>query len=99
MGVALRGGDRDKRHLPKRLIERDQIRNIQAPMQGTQTRRGSSSAQRKVKIIDMAVNQVEIRGFTEDLLHHQHMASNRILALGIETQSPGRQGYKPRGSY
>ena len=52
--------DRDHRHVAKFLIQRNQIRNIQPPMQRSYLGNRLPSTERKMQVIDMKMNDVEL---------------------------------------
>ena len=73
--LTLRIGDRYQRHLTEFLVQRAQVRNIQAAVQGCKSRPEVTPDQWKMQVVGMEVNDVELPGILEDPFQHPHIMS------------------------
>jgi len=49
-------------------------------------------AQGKVKIVNVGMNQIEVRRFPEHFFHHDHVMRHRIFALSVSLNALGHMG-------
>src|SRR5690606_25243920 len=71
---ALRVRDRRNRHPGKLVIELFELRNIEPPVKRRQIRLAVASRQRKMKVVDMEVHDVEFVHSCEYPLEHHEVA-------------------------
>ena len=96
---ALTVGDRDQRHFVEAEIERPQVRQILPAVQRRQSAAGQRPKQRKMELVDVEVQNVEIVGTFAYAVQHQHVIRNRIAHIRIEPQRRRRATNKPRGRH
>jgi hypothetical protein len=70
----------------KFLVQRDQIGEIEPAMQCRQARNLLATGKRKMQIIRMKVDEVELFRLAKDLLHHQYMMREGIDRIGVQPQ-------------
>ena len=96
---ALTVGDRDQRHFVEAEIERPQVRQILPAMQRRQRAAGKRPKQRKMELVDVEVQDVEIVSTFAHSVQHQHVIRNRIAHVPVEPQRRRRATDKPRGRH
>ena len=96
---ALTVGDRDQRHFVEAEIERPQVRQILPAVQRRQRAAGERPKQRKMELVDVEVQDVEIVGTFAYSVQHQHVIRNRIAHVRVEPQRRRRATDKPRGRH
>jgi hypothetical protein len=92
--AALIVGDRDERHVVKTEIERQQVGQILAAVQGGDGAIRNRPEQRKLKLIDMEVQDVKVIGVLTHAIEHQHVIGDRIDDAGVEPQRLGHAGHE-----
>ncbi len=83
---SLRVGDRHQGHVAKADIERLEVGEV-LPAVGR--RHGPTShvpKQRKVKLVDVEMQDVEILRIAADPVEHEHVVGDRVVDIGVETQ-------------
>src|SRR5436305_8349333 len=80
--------DRDQRHVAKFTVQRNQIRNVEAPMQRCNLRYRLPPAQWKMHVIQMKMNDVEIGRAGENTFEHDQVVGQLVVAMLIESQRP-----------
>ena len=83
---ALIVGDRNQRHVVEAEIERNEIGQVLAAVQRGDGAARDRPEQRKLKLIDMEVQNVEVVGALAHAVEHQHVIGNRIDDAGVEPQ-------------
>ena len=75
---ALIVGDRNERHVVEAEVERNEIGQVLAAVQGGDRAARDRAEQRKLKLVDMEVQDVEVVGPLAHAIEHQHVIGNRI---------------------
>src|ERR1041385_5854501 len=83
---SLRVGDRNYRHVSKLPVKRNQIRNIQPTVQCRHVRDWLSATQREVQIINMKMDDIELRSALKHMLKHQDLVGQLIHAVFVQSQ-------------
>jgi hypothetical protein len=83
-GSTLVVGDRDQRHVTEAQIQREQVGQILSAVQ-----RGDGAAcdrpeQRKMKLVNMEVQDVEVISHPSNAIEHQHVVGDRIADAGVK---------------
>src|SRR5437763_11780948 len=86
--LRLRVRDRNQRHLSEFLIQGSQIRDVKSPVQGCDMGHLLTPAVRKMQIVGMKMNDIEIFSPAEKVLDHQHMVRQRVDTMPIQPQRP-----------
>ena len=84
LSLAIR--NRDHRHLSKFLVKRNQIRKIEPAVQCGYMRYLLTTAQGKVQVISMKMDDVELRSALHDVFQHQHVVRQPVHAVLVHTQ-------------
>ena len=92
--AALIVGDRDQRHVVEAEIERQQIGQVLAAVQGGDGAVRDRPEQRELKLVDMEVQDVEVIGALAHAIEHQHVIGDRIDDAGVEPQRLGHAGHE-----
>ena len=92
--AALIVGDRNERHVVEAEIERQQVGQVLAAMQGGDGAVRDRPEQRELKLIDMEVQDVEVVGALAHAIEHQHVIGDRIDDAGVEPQRLGHAGHE-----
>src|SRR6476646_1039862 len=93
---ALRVGNRDQRDFLIAPIERYEILNIEAAMQGRHVRSRMSAKNGKVKIVDVEMDYVERIRFGQDLIQLHEMKRQRFAPLPGEPERLITRGNQAR---
>ena len=88
--------DRYQRELGERPIGDRQIGQVQAPMLSSQRAGGNLPKQRKVQIVDVEMDDVELRGAPAHAVEHDHVVGQRIPHGGIEPERSFRARHQFR---
>ncbi|MCY1295328.1 hypothetical protein D9M70_446650 [compost metagenome] len=83
---ALRGGNRHQREMREVCVERLQVGQVQAAMQGGHGPHRHAPQQRKVDHVDMEVQHVKAAGTRHDAVQHHHVIRQRIAHARIQAQ-------------
>ena len=95
--AALIVGDRNQRHVVEAEIERQEIGQVLAAMQGGDGAARDRPEQRELELIDMEVQDVEVVGALAHAIEHQHVIGDRIEDAGVEPQRLGHAGHEIGG--
>ena len=82
--LALRIGDGNHRDIGEFSIQGNELTDIQPPMKGGDMRTTLPPGQRKMQVIAMEVEDIELASQLEDPLHHQQMERQFIHALLVQ---------------
>jgi hypothetical protein len=82
--AALIVGNGYKRHVVKPLVQRHEIRDVEAAMNRGDVWNVATLSQRKVKIPDVKMDDIEGRSLSENLIEHDVMMCQRVVDFGIE---------------
>ena len=93
---ALIVGDRDQRHVVKAQIERKKIGQVLAAMQCSDSAARDRPEQRKLKLVDMEVHDIEVVSALAHAIEHQHVIGNRVADAGVEPQRLGHARHQIR---
>src|SRR6185437_8439037 len=94
-GCALSVRNGDDRHPTINIVERCQIWNIKASVEGGYVCIGLPRTDRKMQVVDMKVDEIKLIFFLEHLLELNHVAGNGIYGSGREPESFGAAGNQP----
>src|SRR5271165_1747628 len=98
--LPLRIGNRDDVHIFEFLIERDQIRNSKLAMKSRNSRDWLAPCPRKVEIVDMEVQNVELMGFLKNQFKQADVMRDRVNNRGrAQSQRALRCWNEPRAGY
>src|ERR1700733_4962321 len=86
-GHALSVRNRNHWHVPEVPVKRHQVWKIQAAMKSCNVCDLFATADWKVQVVHMEMQNVEIVFFAEDLVEHHHMVCELIYPFRIEPQS------------
>ena len=89
-------GDRDQRHFAEAEIKRLQVRQVLPAVQRRYGTANKLPKQRKMVIVSVEVQDVEIVGTFADPVQHQHIIRNWITHFRVEPQRRCRTTDKPR---
>jgi hypothetical protein len=81
-GGALALGDRDERHLREDAVDRLEVRQVQAAVQGRDAFVGEIPEQHMLEQIDVEVDHVELIGPPADRVEHHEVAGDVIADAG-----------------
>ena len=93
----LRIGDRDQRHIAEPGIEGQAVAEILPSMQRGQGGDRLMPEDRKVKMIDVKMQHVELGGMRADLVEHQHVVGHGVADRSVEAQRLGAARHEIRG--
>src|SRR5207248_172880 len=93
---ALGIGNRDQRHVGERSIERNQVLQVEPPMERRCLSPAELPAERKMEVITMEMDQVELGCMLPHHFEHENMMSKRVERIGIEPQ-PARTNRNQSG--
>jgi hypothetical protein len=96
---ALTVRDRDQRHFVEAEIERLQVRQILPAVQRRQRAARKPPKQRKLELVDVKVQDVEIVSTFAHSVQHQHVIRNRIAHVPVEPQRRPRATDKASGRH
>jgi len=78
---SLRIGDGNERHLGKFIIKQWQIGQVEPTMQSGQLAERAAPRKRKMEVIDMKMNEIELVGALKHVLKHQNVVGEGINRL------------------
>src|SRR5690348_13655900 len=70
--------NRDQRHIGKFMIERRQVGQIEPSMQSCRLSQSAAARQRKMQIVDMKMNNIELLCPLKHLLKHCDVMRKRV---------------------
>ena len=79
-------GNRDKRHFRECLVEMRQVGQILPAVQRRDSSRGSVMKDRKVELVDMKMEDVELVGHAPHSVEHHHVIRDWVAHVRIEPQ-------------
>jgi hypothetical protein len=83
---ALGMGDRNERHLGKTDIERLEIRDVLPAVQGCDRSGSQRAKQRKMELVDVEMQYIELLGTLPHPIEHQHVIWDRIANVVVQAQ-------------
>ncbi len=95
----LRIRDRYDGHVAELTVHGREVRQIQAPVERRDVRDSGPAGERKVQVVDVEVNDVELGRPLKDFLEEQHVVRQRVHAGAIEAQGPRRARHQTRGGH
>ena len=86
-------GDGDDRHLAELVVDRLEIRDIEAAVEGRHVRCTEAPRHREVEVVDVPVDDVEITCGGRDLLELDHLVRQLVQDRLVQPQGAGRAGH------
>jgi hypothetical protein len=93
--LTLRVRDRDERHVGKLMVERDEVRDVEPAVKGRHVGPAGPAAQRKMQVVDVKMQHVELVRGPKHLLEHPDMMRKRVNRVGIEPERTLAHGLEP----